>query len=148
MPENNNMQEAVSAFDRAIHLKPDFAEAYNNRGFVKGKLGQHRDAVADFDRAIHLKPDFAEAYNNRGTTKSFGKLGDYAAALADYDRAIRLKTGYASAYFGRGMAKKELGHTKEARDDFKIALDLADRAGDDNLKAKVEQLLQKLDDAD
>ena len=52
-----------------FRLKPDYAEAYNNRGVAKRKLGQYEAAVADYDEAIRLKPDFAEAYSNRGHTK-------------------------------------------------------------------------------
>ena len=89
-------KHGLSALNKAIELKPDFDEAYNNRGVVKNFLGRHQDAIADYDIAIRLKPDFAEAYSNRGSTKNL--LGQHQDTLADYDKAIQLKPDYAEAY--------------------------------------------------
>ena len=61
--------DAIADYDEAIRLRPDFPEAYNNRGAAKRDLGRHGDAIADYDEAIRLRPDFPEAYYNRGRTK-------------------------------------------------------------------------------
>ena len=58
--------EALASYDKAIALKPDYAEAYNNRGNALSELKRHEEALASYDKAIALKPDYAEAYNNRG----------------------------------------------------------------------------------
>ena len=51
---------------KAIELKPDYAEAYNNRGVAHGNKGNFDRAIEDFNIAMQLKPDYADAYNNRG----------------------------------------------------------------------------------
>ena len=127
---------AISDYDIAIRLKPDFAWPYYFRGIAKRKLGQHSAAISDYDIAIRLKPDFAEAYINRGIVKSI--LSQHSAAIADSDIAIRLKPDYAKAYYVRGIAKFLLGQTLEAKQDLHTALRLATKAGDANLKTKVE----------
>ena len=114
--EKNNTQETLSAYDRAISLKPDFAEAYYNRGIAKQLLGDYKDAIADYDRAISLNPDFAEAYTNHGYLKEM--LGQPEAAIADYDRAISLNPDDFRAYYNRGIAKRLLGDYKDAIADF------------------------------
>ena len=53
---------AVSNFDEAIRLDPDYAEAYYNRGRVKTSLSEYAGAIADFDAVIRLEPVFAIAY--------------------------------------------------------------------------------------
>src|SRR5437868_7982873 len=58
--------QASQAFDRAVQLAPDDADAHINRGIAFHGLRQLERAVASYDRAIELKPDFADAYNNRG----------------------------------------------------------------------------------
>ena len=131
---------AISDFDTAIRLKPDDAKAYYNRGWMKAKLGQHVAAIADYDTAIRLEPDDANAYGNRGLAKV--PLGQYVAAIADCDTAIRLKPDDANAYCGRGLAKYCLGRTWEAKRDFQTALRLAERAGDEGLKAKIESMIR------
>ena len=117
-----NPEDRILAYDRAITLKRDFVEAYNNRGNVKVEQGRYKEAIADFDEAIRLKPDFAEIYNNRGIAK--GKLGHPEDAIADYDEAIRLKPDFADAYYNRGVAKGKLGHPEGAIADFDEAIRL------------------------
>ena len=42
-------QRAIKDYDKAIQLDPDYAWAYNSRGYAYRKLGQ--DAKADADKA-------------------------------------------------------------------------------------------------
>ena len=58
--------EALASYDKAIALKPDYAEAHNNRGNALMDLKRPEEALASYDGAIALKPDFAEAHSNRG----------------------------------------------------------------------------------
>ncbi len=83
---NTSLEEAISAYDKAVRLDPSGIGPYINRGNAKDKLGRHEEALADFDEAIRLDPDYAEAYSNRGNVKD--KLGRHEEALADFDRAI------------------------------------------------------------
>ena len=111
--QERDLKSSISAYTEAIRLKPDYAEAYNNRGNVKAALGRHEEAIADYNEAIRLKPDLALAYNNRGTAK--GPLGRHEEAIADYNEAIRLKPDFAEAYNNRGNAKAVVGLKDEAQ---------------------------------
>jgi tetratricopeptide (TPR) repeat protein len=71
---------AIADYNEAIRLKPDYFNAYNNRGNAKSALGDYRGAIADYNKAIRLKPDKASTYNNRGNAKS--ELGDKQGAIA------------------------------------------------------------------
>ena len=114
-----NPEDSILAYDQAISLKPDYADAYYNRGVVKDELGQREDAIADYDEAIGLKPDFAESYNNRGNAKA--ALGQHDEAIADYDEAIRLKPDFAESYNNRGTARGKLGQGEDAIADYNEA---------------------------
>ena len=133
---------AISDYDTAIRLKPDSADAYNNRGNAKANLKEYFAAISDYDTAIRLKPDDAKAYSNRGVAKE--GLKQYAAAISDYDTAIRLKPDDAKAYHNRGIAKALLNRTWEAKQDFRTAWGLAEKAGDESLKADIEETLRLL----
>ena len=117
-----NPEDAMAAYDEAIRLNPQLAEAYNNRGNAKDDLGRHEDAIADYNQAIRLNPQLAEAYNNRGNAKI--ALGQYEAAIADCDEALGLKLDFAEAYFNRGHAKNSLGHHEDAIADYNQAIQL------------------------
>ena len=45
---------AIADYDEAIRLKPDLAEAYNNRGLAKKELGLTDEARKDFETALEL----------------------------------------------------------------------------------------------
>jgi tetratricopeptide (TPR) repeat protein len=81
-------QSAVDDFNEAIRLKPDYADAYNNRGGAYFKLRRYQLAVKDFNEAIRLKPDYADAYNNRGGT--YFNQGNKKPGCYDAQRACKL----------------------------------------------------------
>ncbi len=120
--EQNENDPALSAYDQAIELMPNFAEAYTSRGVVKSKFGNTDEAIADHDEAIRLKPDFAEAYINRGTAKR--ALEKHEEAITDFDKAIRLNPNSATAYTHRGVSKSALGEHQKAITDYNEAIRL------------------------
>ena len=117
-----NYRGAIADYDRAIELKPDYAEACFSRGVAKGCLGDYRGAIADCDRVIEFKPDDAEAYFLRGIAK--GGLGDHDGAIADFDQVIESKPDYVEAYFLRGSDKFALGDYEGAIADSDRAIEL------------------------
>ena len=62
--QTRHPERAVELIGKAIALKPDYAEAYSNRGIALRDLKRPADALASFDQAIALGPDYAEAYRN------------------------------------------------------------------------------------
>ena len=142
--EGIESKSAISAYDRAIHLKPDFVEAYFNRGISKKILRQYDAAIADFSKVITLNPDFADAYSDRGNVKNM--LGQYSTAIADANEALRLKPDSPNAYAVRGEAKVGLDNIEDAKVDFETALKLAKEQEDADLKANLEKRIQALND--
>jgi tetratricopeptide (TPR) repeat protein len=91
---------AISAFTQAITLKPDYAEAYYNRGLVYYEIKAADRALDNFSEAIRLNKSYAAAYFNRGLV--YADRGDYVRALADYSETIRLNPAHAKARNNRG----------------------------------------------
>lgn len=105
-------RKAIEYLDEAIKLKPDSAEAFNNRGNAYNDLGEYQRAIENYNEAIRLKPQHASAFYNRGFT--YDDLGQHQRAIEDYNEAIRLKPGNIDAYYNRGndyfiQGNKELG---------------------------------------
>jgi tetratricopeptide (TPR) repeat protein len=48
------------AFDRAIRMDENYAEAYANRGILNDKVGRHEAALHDYRRALELNPKLAK----------------------------------------------------------------------------------------
>jgi tetratricopeptide (TPR) repeat protein len=104
--------EALACYDRALALRPDYAEAHYNRGNVLGGLKRFDEAVASFDRALSLRPAYAEAFCNRGVV--LYALRRFEEALASYDRALALRPDYIEALCNRGNALAALKRFGEA----------------------------------
>ena len=101
--QDKDPEGGVSAYNQTLRLKPDFAEAYTNRGSAKAALEQYADAVADYNEALKLKPNFAEAYTNRGSAKA--ALEQYADAITDYNEALKLEPDSAEAHYRNDKVK-------------------------------------------
>ncbi len=115
-----NKQEAISDFDKAIAINPQFPLAYYNRGTAKYDLSNKQEAISDFDKAIAINPQLAEAYLSRSGAKL--ALGNNQGAISDSDRAIAINPQLAGAYMNRGSAKLALGNKQEAISDFDRAI--------------------------
>jgi predicted O-linked N-acetylglucosamine transferase (SPINDLY family) len=102
----------LGAADQSIQLKPDYAEAWSNRGNALHDLKRYEEALASHERALELKPDYAEAWSNKGTV--LNELKQYDEAITHYDKALSLKPDYAEAWRNKGAVINELKHYDEA----------------------------------
>ena len=66
LQEEGRWEAALAAYDRAIELDTENAEAYLNRGVVLTNLERPDAALEDLSRAIGLGGDDAVAYYRRG----------------------------------------------------------------------------------
>jgi tetratricopeptide (TPR) repeat protein len=120
--EEKKQAERMPFLNRAIELKPDYANAYNSRGNAYSALKQYEQAIADYNHAIELDPKYVYAYNGRGN--AYRKLKQYERAIADYNHALELDPKYANAYNGRGNAFLWLKKTEQAKSDYNRAREL------------------------
>jgi tetratricopeptide (TPR) repeat protein len=115
-------QTVISYLDEAIRLKPDYAEALNNRGVAYSKIGKYALAIEDYNKLLQLKPDDADFYCNRAGTYIY--LGQYSKSIEDSNRAMKLKPDYANAYVIRGIAYEFSGRLARGCRDLRKACDL------------------------
>jgi len=95
MWNNGYSVNSESYYNKAIELKPDFAEAYSHRGDIeqfKSIYGATRldKALTDYNKAIELKPDLADAYLGRSSVKQ--KLDDLDGSKADRETFMSIQS--------------------------------------------------------
>jgi tetratricopeptide (TPR) repeat protein len=117
---NGDYEEAIASYDQALKFKPDYHEAWNNRGVALADLGRIEEAIASYNQALKFKPDFHEAWYGRGI--ALGKLGKMNEAIASYDKALKIKPDFHEIWFNRGIALGKLGKMKEAITSYEKAL--------------------------
>ena len=64
--QTREFDKAIISFEKAISLKPNYADAHNNLGNVLKEQGRLVEAIDSFNKAILLRPNYAEAYKNIG----------------------------------------------------------------------------------
>ena len=112
--------KAEKHFNRAIGLKPDHAEAFNNLASLFSRTDRLKDAEACVRRALEFRPDYAAAYTKLGNIlKRLGRLDEAEAAA---HRAMELNPDYAEGYNSLGMILVVQGKGEEAAEAFRMAI--------------------------
>ena len=146
LQQDGKLQEAITEYDEAVRLDPEFSLAFINRGKAFFDTDQTQRALEDFDEAIHLNPEDYQAYYERGFThlrqvERFysdrrtglgpGDIGDESQAndflrraLQDVDSAIRFNPEHANSYLARVRIHTLLGMDTEAERDAAQAIAL------------------------
>jgi adenylate cyclase len=84
-----DLQQAVSHFERALERVPTYALAYAGLADALGNLANYERAKTAALRAIELDPSLAEAHSALGIVKAFYEH-DLASAEAEFRRALDL----------------------------------------------------------
>jgi protein O-GlcNAc transferase len=114
--------DALAAFDRAIALKPDYAEAYHSQANILDGLGRLALAIASYARAANLSPEDAGLRFQYGC--ALRRAGDAQAALMELEAASRLNPGAAEIHLERGIALWALARAAEALEAYDQAVAL------------------------
>lgn len=122
---DSNFEAAEAVFKKIIEAGYEFAEAYNNLGYVRMKLKKDSEAVFEFKNALRLNPDFADALNNLGLLYS-QNAATALMGLQYLKRAVELDVNNANYHDSLGLGYHRLGFIKEAEVEFKTA-NLIDR---------------------
>jgi Flp pilus assembly protein TadD/SAM-dependent methyltransferase len=124
------LRDAVTHFNRATELKPDYSAAVSNlvnlayttanRALEQGKLA---DAIAGYRQVAAIKPDFAEAHSNLGV--ALMAQGNPVDAAAAYRRAIEINPNLVVIYRNLGRALLVQGDVMGAVAQVRHALEIA-----------------------
>jgi predicted TPR repeat methyltransferase len=120
LSEAGTHADAVAAYEQAIALDPDCAEAHYRLGLARRDQQQFSAAIASYRRALALKPDYIEAHNNLGVVLQLeSNLED---ARACYRRAVELKPDFSQPYINLGRLCEILGDRDEAARCYRSAI--------------------------
>lgn len=104
--------EAIRAYDKAIEINPQYAQAIEDKGFALYKEGNYKDAIKAYDRVIEINPQYVLAWNNKGT--ALFDEGRYEDAIKAYDKAINLTPADPDIWANKGNSLYELHNYTEA----------------------------------
>lgn len=97
---------AISDYDAAIRIIPDFAVALNNRAWAYFRSGRAPQGLGDVERSLELNPLSEHAWDTRGHIRQV--MGDFAGAFADYERAVQIGGERMIKLYQCGLAEQGL----------------------------------------
>ena len=61
-------EQALCAYDRAIEIKPESAEAWFKKGGALFLLGHYEQAIAAYDHSLEINSEYAMVWSKKGAT--------------------------------------------------------------------------------
>lgn len=118
----NQTDDALSDFEKARELDPDFWAVFLNRGAVHLARKDYQAAEADFRKVIELRPQLAGPHHNLSMV--YEAQQRYAEAEAEATAAISLDDSYFKALGTRAIARLQQGDSAGALADFTKVIEL------------------------
>ena len=85
-----NHEEAITHYNKAIKLKPDYAEAHYNLGNTFYTLKKFKRAINKYRQAVLLLATYTHAYVNLGNI--FSDTEHFGCAILNFKRATVIRT--------------------------------------------------------
>ncbi len=105
------LDEALAHYERALAIRPAYAEAQNNMAEILMAQDRVPEALPHLAEALRLRPDLVDAHVNLGIASA--EAGRPDAATAAFRDALRLAPDNVPALAGLGTALTRLGQPEE-----------------------------------
>jgi serine/threonine protein kinase len=105
-------KEALTYFDKALEILPDFDAAWLNKGVVLAKTGRDEEALKCYAKAVEINPNSPDSWYNCGL--AYQNQGSVDNALNSYDRAIELNPMFEAAWLNKGVILRRMRRPEEA----------------------------------
>lgn len=119
---NQDPQEAMTAFERALAHNPRDGRTHSGTGFAFMLRGAFPQAIQAFRKALEAMPTHIGTWIGLGWCEFLA--GDILAARQAYERALDLDRNFAESHGGLAVVLAGQGHEAEARKEIAVALKL------------------------
>ncbi len=92
--ELGKIEKALSHYDRALYIYPEFIDAWKNSGLMYYTLGRLQKAAACYNQILHLDPEYPELWVDIGII--FFEMGRVEEAKDCYEKAMEMNPCYQS----------------------------------------------------
>lgn len=146
MRKEENFEEAVIQYKKAISYEPAVGQYYYLLGDSLGELEQFEEAIECFEKAIELDPNQADWYVDM--SYSLYNLNKYNECIKYCNKAIDIDEECVVAHQNKGWAFFKLENIKEAEEECSIGLKLdGNNSGVLLLKLRILQYKKLYQDA-
>jgi Flp pilus assembly protein TadD len=122
LASQRRLAEAITHYQEALRIKPDYEKARNNLGDVQAKMGRFDEAIKHHQEALRINPHYVGAHNSLGI--ALARQGRTDEAIRHFQEALRLQPDLYATHNSLGKALAIKGRLDEAIRHFQEALRL------------------------
>lgn len=116
------IESAVNAFQKAIAIKSDYAEAHYNLGVVFQRMSKNDNAFKCYEKSIAINHSYPQAHNNIGMIQlNQRQLNE---AVKSFEWAVAYSPEYFEAHNNLGAAFQELMNYEKAKAQYEKAISI------------------------
>jgi len=126
---NDQDADAVLAFQEAVRLDPDLAEAHFRLGLGYESIGKRDEAEAEYKKAVAAYKKYFESNENDPEAhyalgQTYANLGQFSEAIRQYKEATKLKEDDPDMFYDLGVAYTKLAQYDAAAAAFSKSLEI------------------------
>ena len=118
--------QAVEAYQKAIELRPFYADAHVGLGDARAAKGEIDPAIAAYQKALSYNATNPRVHMSLGKIY-YAEKGLYYESVQSYKRAIELDPTSVDARMGLGEVYEDKGLYKEAVEEYRKVIELDDK---------------------
>jgi Tfp pilus assembly protein PilF len=118
--QKGDVEKALSLWQEAVTIDPNFAPAWHNLGSAFAYLNCLEKAIDSFDKALGININDYLSWNDRGN--ALFRLKRWQEALVSWDRVIGIKPDFEEAWYHRGLVLEKLEHFSGALNSYQRCL--------------------------
>jgi len=116
---SGDWKAAVSHYEKALRIDPDFYPALNNMGAIALRRKEPAEAESFFLKSLAVNPDDGEAYINLGHV--LYEQAKYQPAMERLEEGLKRSPESSAGHFFLGSVYLKLGDLEKAEKDLKTA---------------------------
>lgn len=118
--------QAVEAYQKALELRPSYAEAYVGLGDARAAKGDVDGAISSYRSALQFNPRNPRVHVSLGRIY-YAEKGLYYESVGSYKKAIELDPQFAEARMGLGEVYEDKGLYEDAIQEYRKVVELDPR---------------------
>jgi tetratricopeptide (TPR) repeat protein len=117
------LPDAITEYQAALFIKPDFAEVHCILGMALATLpGRLPEAIPHYEAALRINPGLVDAHFNLGN--ALLQQGRYPAACEQYEETVKLKPNHVNGHVNLGITLVMMKRLDDAVAQFETALQI------------------------